>query len=204
MYSTVKRTAETITYGNHQNTPRVKKAGPLPPLAPPSEMKQEEAELDKKASVQSEVVPAEGSPDMALEGNPAMEGVIQNMVQPAAQEDPTEEEEDLQQLVGKEPEEEAALDSLVQQTEDLPPLTPPEPEAAAMEGKPEADYDYNRQFQEEGKTPGPRLNIKTVSPGMGIPMLQIRRSWDRLIFNMGIPILVRRHLYTETAPRWHM
>ena len=32
-------------------------------------------------------------------------------------------------------------------------------------------------------------------------MLKIRRSWDRLIFNMGIPILVRRHLYTETTPR---
>ena len=37
---------------------------------------------------------------------------------------------------------------------------------------------------------------------MGIPMLKIRRSWDCLIFNMGIPILVRRHLYIETAPRW--
>ena len=36
---------------------------------------------------------------------------------------------------------------------------------------------------------------------MGIPMLKIRRSRDRLIFNMGIPILVRRHLYIETAPR---
>ena len=35
---------------------------------------------------------------------------------------------------------------------------------------------------------------------MGIPMLKIRWSWDGLIFNMGIPILVRRHLYTETAP----
>ena len=31
-------------------------------------------------------------------------------------------------------------------------------------------------------------------------MLKIRRSWDRLIFNMGMPILVRRHLYIETAP----
>ena len=31
-------------------------------------------------------------------------------------------------------------------------------------------------------------------------MLKIRRSWVRLIFNMGIPILVRRHLYIETAP----
>ena len=31
-------------------------------------------------------------------------------------------------------------------------------------------------------------------------MLKIRRSWDRLIFNMEIPILVRRHLYIETTP----
>ena len=27
-------------------------------------------------------------------------------------------------------------------------------------------------------------------------------SWDRLIFNMRIPILVRRHLYIETSPRF--
>ena len=32
-------------------------------------------------------------------------------------------------------------------------------------------------------------------------MLKIRRSRDRLIFNMGIPSLVRRHLYIATAPR---
>ena len=31
-------------------------------------------------------------------------------------------------------------------------------------------------------------------------MLKIRRPRDRLIFNMGIPILVRRHLYIETTP----
>ena len=37
-------------------------------------------------------------------------------------------------------------------------------------------------------------------PGIGILMLKIRLSWDRLIFNMGIPILVRRHLYMETDP----
>ena len=36
--------------------------------------------------------------------------------------------------------------------------------------------------------------------GMGILMLKIRRSQDCLIFNMVIPILVRRHLYTETVP----
>ena len=35
---------------------------------------------------------------------------------------------------------------------------------------------------------------------MGIPMLKIGRSWDRLIVNMRIPMLVR-HLYIETAPR---
>ena len=33
-----------------------------------------------------------------------------------------------------------------------------------------------------------------------IPMLEIRRSGDRLIFAMGIPIPVRRHLYIETLP----
>ena len=38
---------------------------------------------------------------------------------------------------------------------------------------------------------------------MEIPMLKIRRSWDRLILNMGIPLLVRRHLYIETAP-WNL
>ena len=40
-------------------------------------------------------------------------------------------------------------------------------------------------------------------PGMGIPMLKIRRSRHRLIFNMGIPILARRHLYIETASWYH-
>ena len=33
---------------------------------------------------------------------------------------------------------------------------------------------------------------------MGILMLKIRRSWDRLTFN--IPILVRRQLYIDTVP----
>ena len=39
--------------------------------------------------------------------------------------------------------------------------------------------------------------------GMGIPMLKIRRLQDRLIFNKGIPILERRHLYIEMTPRRH-
>ena len=36
---------------------------------------------------------------------------------------------------------------------------------------------------------------------MGISMLKIRRSRDRLIFSTRIPILVRWHLYVETVPR---
>ena len=51
------------------------------------------------------------------------------------------------------------------------------------------------------QSPGPCLNVKTIFPGMGIPMLKIRWLWDHLIFNMGIPILVRWHLFIETAPR---
>ena len=35
------------------------------------------------------------------------------------------------------------------------------------------------------------LNMNTIFPGIGIPIVKIRRSWDRLIFLMGIPILVR-------------
>ena len=35
---------------------------------------------------------------------------------------------------------------------------------------------------------------------MGICMLKIRWSWNRLIFNMGIPVLVRWHFYIEMAP----
>ena len=35
---------------------------------------------------------------------------------------------------------------------------------------------------------------------MGIPMLKIRPLRDRLIFNMGILILARLHIYLETAP----
>ena len=54
-----------------------------------------------------------------------------------------------------------------------------------------------------GLLTGPRLNIKTVFPRyIAIPVLKIRRSRDRLVFNMGIPILVRRHLYIETAQRF--
>ena len=35
---------------------------------------------------------------------------------------------------------------------------------------------------------------------MVITMLKVRQSWDCLIFNMGIPILVREHFYIVTLP----
>ena len=38
-------------------------------------------------------------------------------------------------------------------------------------------------------------------PGMGIFIIKIRRSWDCLIFMMGIPKVVKQHLYIEMAPR---
>ena len=44
---------------------------------------------------------------------------------------------------------------------------------------------------------------KPHSPTHPLPMLKIRQLWDRLIFTMGIPILVKRHLYIETAP-WYL
>ena len=37
----------------------------------------------------------------------------------------------------------------------------------------------------------------------GISIIKIGRSWDRLIFLMGIHILVRRHIYTESGP-WYL
>ena len=55
------------------------------------------------------------------------------------------------------------------------------------------------EFQKCKWKPGPRLNIKSTFPKFEDPMLKIRRSRYRLIFNMGIHILARRHLYTETA-----
>ena len=42
---------------------------------------------------------------------------------------------------------------------------------------------------------------KTVSLGMVIPMLKIRRPKDCLIFNMGIPIPGKTVFYIETRPR---
>ena len=48
---------------------------------------------------------------------------------------------------------------------------------------------------------GPCFNIKTIFPGVRIPIIKIRRSCDCLIFIMGIPILytLRRYCYVETT-----
>ena len=35
---------------------------------------------------------------------------------------------------------------------------------------------------------------------MGNPIVEMRRSYDRLISTMGFPILVRLHLYIESGP----
>ena len=39
--------------------------------------------------------------------------------------------------------------------------------------------------------------------GIGIPILKIKRSWDRLISKVGIPVLVDIHLCSEKALWFH-
>ena len=51
---------------------------------------------------------------------------------------------------------------------------------------------------------GSCLNIKTVFSSMGIFTIRIRMSWNRLMFIMAIPILVRRHHDFETGPSFFM
>ena len=46
---------------------------------------------------------------------------------------------------------------------------------------------------------GPRFNMKNFFPRMKIPIIKIRRSWDRLIFIIGIHIPVRWHLHVAAA-----
>ena len=46
------------------------------------------------------------------------------------------------------------------------------------------------------------FNRKTVFPDMEISLLKIRRPWDLFIFIMEISVLVGRHFYVETAPRF--
>ena len=69
-----------------------------------------------------------------------------------------------------------------------PPLVGPDGEATA--GEPLSPGKL-RPGHEDGivcmQDHGPDFNIKSVFPGMGIPIIKIRRSYDRLIFTMGIP-----------------
>ena len=48
--------------------------------------------------------------------------------------------------------------------------------------------------------PGPFFNIKTVFPGVESFVIEIKQSWDHLIFITGNHILGRWHLDTETPP----
>ena len=48
--------------------------------------------------------------------------------------------------------------------------------------------------------PGPCFNMNTIFSCMNISVIKRRRSWDRLIFIIRIPILIRRHLKSETPP----
>ena len=50
--------------------------------------------------------------------------------------------------------------------------------------------------------PGPRLNMKTVSPDICIFIIKIRRRWGRLFSIMAIPILVKQSLYNEPVSWW--
>ena len=56
---------------------------------------------------------------------------------------------------------------------------------------------FCRSFQGYSWAPS---QYKTVFLVMGILIIKMRRSSDRLIFIMGIPILVRRLFYIETVP----
>ena len=48
--------------------------------------------------------------------------------------------------------------------------------------------------------PGPWFNIRCHLTSIGNPIMEIRRSYDRLISTMGFPILVRYKLYIESGP----
>ena len=53
------------------------------------------------------------------------------------------------------------------------------------------------------KRQGPDSIKRCHLTSIGNPIVEIRRSYDRLISTMGFPILVRRHLYIESGP-WYL
>ena len=54
------------------------------------------------------------------------------------------------------------------------------------------------QLNESNYIPEPCLHIQTVFPGIGIPIVKMRRS-GRLLFLIKIPRVVRRHVYIQTG-----
>ena len=73
-----------------------------------------------------------------------------------------------------------------------------------------AENSWNVQWQNLEQNNWHHRNHGAVSikrcclTGIGIPTLKIRRSHDRLIFNMGISTPGKDGLYTETGPRGHL
>ena len=55
---------------------------------------------------------------------------------------------------------------------------------------------YSRSTHASGVVDGPPAR----NTGLGIPIIKVRRSWDRLIFKMGMLLPVRRHIYIEAPP----
>ena len=58
----------------------------------------------------------------------------------------------------------------------------------------------NAHWSNEMQRPGGHVNIKMSSNHYRIPMLKIKQSLDRLIFNMEIPVPGKDGLYIETGP----
>ena len=50
------------------------------------------------------------------------------------------------------------------------------------------------------KKPMGKFNIKTTSYHKGIPVIKMRRSWNRLIVIMGIHIMAGLHIHIESGP----
>ena len=56
-------------------------------------------------------------------------------------------------------------------------------------------------WRHHAKNSGARFNIKTLSLSRyGISVIKIVREWNRLIFTLVFPMLVRRGLYIDTTP----
>ena len=56
---------------------------------------------------------------------------------------------------------------------------------------------YPKSLCQQGPDSIQRCHLTSI----GNPIVEIRRSYNRLISTMGSPILVRRHLYIESGPR---